>query len=121
MVKILNPKFQHVLMPGQGFAVNLIEATSAGANTWEHYRYLITSVDYAKQPAIKNQILEQRWDIILIDEAHQVARDAMTQHRTRLTQLAEYLIANESIEGEELKKLLETPLPTPSPDPVTSP
>ena len=26
----------------------------AGANPWEHYRFLITSVDYAKQPAIKN-------------------------------------------------------------------
>ncbi|MBN1954820.1 MAG: DEAD/DEAH box helicase [Anaerolineae bacterium] len=46
----------------------------AGANPWEYYRFLITSVDYAKQPAIKNQILEQRWDAVLIDEAHQVAK-----------------------------------------------
>lgn len=45
-----------------------------GANPWEYYRCLITSVDYAKQPAIKNQILEQRWDIVVIDEAHQVAK-----------------------------------------------
>jgi len=45
-----------------------------GANPWAHYRYLITSVDYAKQPAIKNQILEQVWDIVVIDEAHQVAK-----------------------------------------------
>ena len=47
---------------------------AAGANPWEHHRCLITSVDYAKQPAIKNQILEQRWDIVIIDEAHQVAK-----------------------------------------------
>lgn len=46
----------------------------AGANPWEYYRCLITSVDYAKQPAIKNQILEQRWDIVIFDEAHQVAK-----------------------------------------------
>jgi superfamily II DNA or RNA helicase len=46
----------------------------AGANPWEHYRFLITSVDYAKQPAIKNQILEQQWDVVLFDEAHQVAK-----------------------------------------------
>lgn len=46
----------------------------AGANPWEHYPYLITSVDYAKQPAIKYEILEQHWDIVLIDEAHQVAK-----------------------------------------------
>ncbi len=46
----------------------------AGANPWEYYRFLITSVDYAKQPAIRNQILEQRWDIVIIDEAHKVAK-----------------------------------------------
>ncbi|MBN1642748.1 MAG: DEAD/DEAH box helicase, partial [Anaerolineae bacterium] len=46
----------------------------AGANPWEAYPFLITSVDYAKQPAIKNQILEQRWDLVIIDEAHQVAK-----------------------------------------------
>ncbi|MBM3749250.1 MAG: DEAD/DEAH box helicase, partial [Acidobacteria bacterium] len=46
----------------------------AGANPWEYHRCLITSVDYAKQPAIKNQILEQSWDIVIFDEAHQVAK-----------------------------------------------
>jgi superfamily II DNA or RNA helicase len=46
----------------------------AGANPWEFYRFLITSVDYAKQAAIKNQILEQEWDIVIIDEAHKVSK-----------------------------------------------
>ncbi|MCG3207809.1 MAG: RNA polymerase-associated protein RapA [Anaerolineae bacterium] len=46
----------------------------AGTNPWEAYPVLITSVDYAKQPAIKNQILEVAWDAVLVDEAHQVAR-----------------------------------------------
>lgn len=46
----------------------------AGANPWERFRCLITSVDYAKQPAIMNQILEQGWDVVLFDEAHQVAK-----------------------------------------------
>ncbi len=46
----------------------------AGTNPWEAYPVLITSVDYAKQPAIKNQILEVQWDAVLVDEAHQVAR-----------------------------------------------
>lgn len=45
-----------------------------GANPWAYYRCLITSTDYAKQPAIKNQILEQSWDVVVIDEAHQVAK-----------------------------------------------
>ena len=45
----------------------------AGSNPWEAYPVLIASVDYAKQPAIKNQILEVHWDAVIIDEAHQVA------------------------------------------------
>jgi superfamily II DNA or RNA helicase len=46
----------------------------AGANPWEYHRFLIASVDYAKQASIKNQILEQRWDVVIIDEAHKVAK-----------------------------------------------
>ncbi|MEA3339472.1 MAG: helicase-related protein, partial [Chloroflexota bacterium] len=46
----------------------------AGANPWEYHRFLIASVDYAKQASIKNQILEQRWDIVIVDEAHKVAK-----------------------------------------------
>lgn len=46
----------------------------AGANPWEFYDRLITSVDYAKSPGIKNQILEQSWDLVLFDEAHQEAK-----------------------------------------------
>lgn len=45
-----------------------------GSNPWAYYNVLITSLDYAKQPAIKNQILEQSWDLVLFDEAHLVAR-----------------------------------------------
>ena len=70
----------------------------AGANPWEHYRYLITSVDYAKQPAIKNQILEQRWDIVVVDEAHQVAKPHQSgpDQRVRMDrwELAEALVAS---------------------------
>lgn len=70
----------------------------AGANPWEHYRFLITSVDYAKQPAIKNQILDQRWDIIVIDEAHQVAKPHQSgpDQRVRMDrwELAEALAAS---------------------------
>jgi superfamily II DNA or RNA helicase len=46
----------------------------AGANPWEHYRCLITSIDYAKQSVVRNLILEQRWDLVLVDEAHNAAR-----------------------------------------------
>jgi len=46
----------------------------SGANPWEYYPFLITSIDYVKSPAIKNQLIELDWDIVLIDEAHIAAK-----------------------------------------------
>lgn len=46
----------------------------AGASPWEQFPVLITSIDYAKQPRVKNQILEQQWDVALFDEAHLAAK-----------------------------------------------
>lgn len=45
-----------------------------GASPWGQFPVLITSIDYAKQPAVKNQILEQEWDVALFDEAHLAAK-----------------------------------------------
>ncbi len=45
-----------------------------GANPWEFYRCLIVSEDYAKEAAQRQQILEQPWDIVVIDEAHTLAK-----------------------------------------------
>jgi superfamily II DNA or RNA helicase len=73
----------------------------AGANPWEHYRFLITSVDYAKQAGVKNQILEQRWGVVLIDEAHQVAKPHQSgpDQRVRMDrwELAESLSASDRV------------------------
>lgn len=49
-----------------------------GANPWEHHSKLIASIDYAKQPSIRNQILEQDWDLCIIDEAHNAAKPHQT-------------------------------------------
>lgn len=46
----------------------------AGANPWEFHNAFIVSIDYAKNPEIKNQILEVPWDIVVVDEAHQMAK-----------------------------------------------
>lgn len=46
----------------------------AGMNPWEFHNVFVVSVDYAKMPEIKNQILEVSWDIVVIDEAHQIAK-----------------------------------------------
>jgi SNF2 family DNA or RNA helicase len=50
----------------------------AGTNPLEFHNSLIISVDYAKAPEIKNQILEVPWDVVVIDEAHQVAKPHQT-------------------------------------------
>ena len=46
----------------------------AGANPWQFFQFVIASVDYAKSPDIKQQILEQQWDFLLVDEVHLCAR-----------------------------------------------
>jgi len=45
-----------------------------GTSPWEYHSKLIVSIDYAKQPSIRNEILEQDWDLVIIDEVHQAAK-----------------------------------------------
>ena len=56
----------------------------AGANPWEFYRCLIVSEDYAKLAGIRQQILEQTWDIVLIDEAHTLAKPHQSSEDARV-------------------------------------
>jgi cell division protease FtsH len=49
----------------------------------------------------------------LIDTAHLRARDALTENFAKLEAIAELLIANETIESEELEALFDSPRPTP--------
>jgi cell division protease FtsH len=46
----------------------------------------------------------------IIQHAYSVAKDILTQKRAKLVQLAEALIANETIEGEELEALFNKPV-----------
>jgi len=60
---------------------------SPGTNPWEYYPYLIASMDYAKKAEVKAQILEQKeWDIVLVDEAHNVAKphQVSSTHRVKM-------------------------------------
>ncbi|MBD3213344.1 MAG: hypothetical protein GF311_12110, partial [Candidatus Lokiarchaeota archaeon] len=45
-----------------------------GGNPWGYYNFIITSIDYAKQPGIREEIIQFEWDMIIIDEAHNVMR-----------------------------------------------
>jgi cell division protease FtsH len=50
----------------------------------------------------------------IIERAHKVAKDILTQNRAKLVQIAERLIAEETIEGERLEALFNEPVPPPS-------
>ena len=49
-----------------------------GANHWEYFPRLISSISYAKQDHIKPQILQQDWDMVVVDEAHKMAKPHQT-------------------------------------------
>jgi superfamily II DNA or RNA helicase len=52
----------------------LEQGLPAGTNLLEYHDAFVVSVDYAKTAAVKNQILEVPWDVVIIDEAHQVGK-----------------------------------------------
>ncbi|MCH7652430.1 MAG: cell division protein FtsH, partial [Chloroflexi bacterium] len=47
----------------------------------------------------------------LIDGAYQSAKNALVSHKDKLSQLARYLITNETIESDQLKEILESQTP----------
>jgi len=49
----------------------------------------------------------------IIERAHKVTKDILTQNRAKLAQIAERLIAEETIEGERLEALFNEPVPPP--------
>ena len=53
----------------------------------------------------------------LIDTAYHTAKDVLTVHEAKLNQVAQYLIENETLEGEALMELFKSPEP-PAPEPL---
>jgi SNF2 family DNA or RNA helicase len=45
-----------------------------GLSPWDYFEKLITSVDYAKSKANLNEIMNYKWDMVIVDEAHSCAR-----------------------------------------------
>jgi len=49
----------------------------------------------------------------IIERAYTVARDILSKNRDRLSHIAEALVSRETLEGEELENLFNSPIPTP--------
>lgn len=84
----------------------LARNTLAG-NVWERFPQVIASIDFAKQPEVRDGILRVRWDLVVVDEAHKMsARTYGTEvKRTKRYELGEQLTR----ETDRLLLLTATP------------
>ena len=81
-------------------------------NLWERESLVIASMDYAKQDEVRERVWQQRWDLVIIDEAHKcsaytrssVARGEDVK-KTKRYQLAEQL----SAKNDQILLLTATP------------
>ena len=67
-------------------------------NLWERESRVISSIDYAKQDDVRERVWQQRWDLVIIDEAHKCSAFTKSSagrgdevERTKRYQLAERL------------------------------
>src|SRR5579862_8587413 len=69
-------------------------------NPWQRATQVIASLDYAKQDEVRERVWQQRWDLIIIDEAHKCSAYTKSSSgrgdevaKTKRYQLAEHLTA----------------------------
>ena len=62
-----------------------------GGSPWARFNQCVASIDFAKQPHIAPDLLRERWDMVIIDEAHKVAT-ADTDKPTNRYRLARQLV-----------------------------
>lgn len=56
------------------FGPQLRRQLPAGKNPWQIHDRLIVSIDLAKRPEPREQVLAQPWDLVVVDEAHLASR-----------------------------------------------
>ena len=81
-------------------------------NQWQRNSQAIASIDYAKQDAVRERVWQQKWDLVVIDEAHKCSaytkrsnQRAPEADKTKRYQLAEKL----SEKSDHLLLLTATP------------
>ncbi len=81
-------------------------------NPWHRTSQVIASLDYAKQDDVRERVWSERWDLVIIDEAHKCSAYTKSSsgrgdeaEKTKRYQLAERLAAN----ADHLLLLTATP------------
>ena len=82
-------------------------------NPWQRASQAVASLDYAKQEGVRERIWEQRWDLVIIDEAHKCsARTAAggQGRESRVVATKRYdLVSRLSLNADHLLLLTATP------------
>jgi superfamily II DNA or RNA helicase len=77
-------------------------------NPWQRSSQVISSIDYAKQEDVRERVWQQRWDLVVIDEAHKCS--AYTKSRTNrsdeVTETKRYQLAKRLSEAADHVLLL---------------
>jgi superfamily II DNA or RNA helicase len=80
------------------FIINSASDQDQLVNTWQRESQVIASLDYAKQETVRERVWQQRWDMVIIDEAHKCSAYTVSRtgraddiQRTKRYELAEKL------------------------------
>ncbi|MFQ5352623.1 MAG: DEAD/DEAH box helicase, partial [Candidatus Binatia bacterium] len=82
-----------------------------GENVWEEHPLAITSIDFLKQDDIKATLTGDRWDLVMVDEAHKMSAYAYeTRERVKIDKTKRYQVGEVlSRQSEHLLFLTATP------------
>jgi len=57
-------------------------------NPWQRASQVISSIDYAKQESVRERVWQQRWDLVIVDEAHKCSARTISGGYGREQQVA---------------------------------
>ena len=57
-------------------------------NPWQRSSQVVASIDYAKQEDVRERVWQQRWDLIIIDEAHKCSARTASGGQNRESKIA---------------------------------
>ncbi|WAI00954.1 helicase-related protein [Methanogenium organophilum] len=80
-----------------------------GANPWEHYKCLITSIDYIKSERVSRLALSVPWDLVIVDEAHLGAKPHQSSEKQSVSMERYNLVREVAKNANHLLFLTATP------------